>query len=333
MTEGCDCQTAPGTTESDSTLEGAAAESWPGIVRARKLPRVSWLAAEARLIEAITLASVMLVGVAFILPIWLLLGPPAHQAAPVNRFLEACQVGVERGILGAPGYLAAIVLFAWGAFGVVRLVLVCVRTTFQFTRSARAHVSAGQQAELLVERRAVRFSLLPNREPMAFTAGILRPRIYLSSGIFRSLSLAEQNAVIVHEATHARRRDPMRCLAVEVVFRALALPASHRWSARYRALQEVTADVSAISASGDSRPLLRALTKVVPVSPPGACCLTEVELSGIVALRAATLGVRRSEALGALAGFIGLLVLVAVAIIGLTDWQSFFFCPLTGGNL
>lgn len=331
MTEDCGWGAAADT-ESDSTLEGAAAESWSGIVRARKLPRVSWLAAEARLIEAITLASVMLVGVAFILPIWLLLGPPADQAAPVDRFLEACQVGVERGLLGAPGYLAAILLFAWGVFGGVRLVLVCVRTTFQFTRSARAHVIAGQQAELLVEQRAVRFSLLPNREPIAFTAGFLRPQIYLSSGIFHSLSLPEQNAVIVHEATHARRRDPLRCLAVAVVFRALALPAAHRWSARYRALREVTADVSAISASGDARPLLRALTKVVPVSPPGACCMTEVEMGGIVALRAATLGVRRSEALGTLAGFIGLLVLVAIAMVGLTDWQTFLFCPLTGNS-
>lgn len=332
MNEGHDLGSSPLPVPS-AWLPGAAAEPPSAIARAHRLPRVSWLNAESRVIEALAVSTALLVPAALILPIWLMFGSPAHEGEPVNRFLAACQMGVERGLLGVPGYAAALLLFAWGLFAIVRLVPAAVRTTVRLRRSGRQHGRSGKQSEMFLEGRAVPFSLLPNREPIAFTAGLLRPRVYLSRGLFRSLSLEEQNAVLVHELAHARRRDPLRCLLVEVMFQALLLPASHRWSGRYRALREVRADLSAITASHDPGPLLRALNKVAPVSPLGACGMNEADVGGIVALRAFGQGVTRREVLVTFAGFTGLVLLAAVAVVGLTDWQSFFFCPLTGGDM
>jgi Zn-dependent protease with chaperone function len=44
----------------------------------------------------------------------------------------------------------------------------------------------------------------------AFTAGWIRPRIYLAACLPDRLTSAELEAVIAHEAAHARRRDPLR---------------------------------------------------------------------------------------------------------------------------
>ncbi len=48
---------------------------------------------------------------------------------------------------------------------------------------------------------------LPNP---AFTAGLLAPRIYVSSALGHRLSQAELDCVIAHEAAHVRRKDPLR---------------------------------------------------------------------------------------------------------------------------
>lgn len=301
--------------------------------RARRLPRTAWLNAETRAIEGLTLASASLVPVALLLPLWLVFGPPADEGTGVNRFLAACQVGVERGLLGVPGYGAAALLFAWGLFAVVRLLPLAMTNSIRAMSAMRQHARGGTPAELFFEGRVVPFRLLASAEPIAFTAGLLRPRIFLSRGLFASLSREEQNAVLAHEIAHARRRDPLRCFVVQLIFEALFVPASQRWTNRYRALREVKADLSAIAAvDNDSKPLFQALSKVTPLSPFGSAGMNQATVGGIVALRAAAGGVTRAQMLSTMTGFIGLLLLASLAVVGLTDWNSFMFCPLTGSG-
>lgn len=61
--------------------------------------------------------------------------------------------------------------------------------------------------------------------------------------------------------------------------------------------------------------------------------MNDADVGGILALRALGQGVTRREILATFAGFAGLLLLTAIAVIGLTDWQSFVFCPLNGGDM
>lgn len=51
----------------------------------------------------------------------------------------------------------------------------------------------------------------------AFTAGLIRPSIYLSEVIPQKLSESEIEAVLLHEIHHLRRRDPLRMLAAALI--------------------------------------------------------------------------------------------------------------------
>ncbi|MBE3575993.1 MAG: M56 family metallopeptidase [Firmicutes bacterium] len=52
--------------------------------------------------------------------------------------------------------------------------------------------------------------------PVAFTFGLLRPRVYLGEGIWHS---PHRQAVLVHEQAHARRRDPLLLFMARAVRR------------------------------------------------------------------------------------------------------------------
>ena len=93
----------------------------------------------------------------------------------------------------------------------------------------------------------------------AFCAGLLRPRIYVSTGALRALGSDELGAVLAHESHHARRRDPLRMLVARALGDALFfLPGMRRLSQRYGALAELAADEAAVKASG-TQPLASAL--------------------------------------------------------------------------
>ncbi|MDP9260088.1 MAG: M56 family metallopeptidase, partial [Actinomycetota bacterium] len=103
--------------------------------------------------------------------------------------------------------------------------------------------------------------------PRAFCAGLLRPRVYVSSGALRSLDSEELGAVLAHEAHHARLRDPLRVLIARTLSDALFfLPAVRRLADRYGALAELAADEAAVRARG-TQPLASALLAFEQADP------------------------------------------------------------------
>lgn len=77
----------------------------------------------------------------------------------------------------------------------------------------------------------------------AFTAGLLRPRIYLSEALPRVLSPEELRAAFLHELAHLRRRDPLRVAAFRLLARALFwLPLAAVWLDALADEVEVAAD-------------------------------------------------------------------------------------------
>jgi Zn-dependent protease with chaperone function len=87
--------------------------------------------------------------------------------------------------------------------------------------------------------------------PLAFCAGLLHPRIHVSTGALAILGPAELDAVLAHERHHVRRRDPLRLFLVRAIGDALfVLPALPRLAERYGALVELGADDAAVLASG-----------------------------------------------------------------------------------
>jgi Zn-dependent protease with chaperone function len=63
--------------------------------------------------------------------------------------------------------------------------------------------------------------VLEGGKPQAFCAGLLRPRVYITTGSLERLDEAALAAVLEHERHHARRRDPLRLASGRVLSRAL----------------------------------------------------------------------------------------------------------------
>ena len=106
-----------------------------------------------------------------------------------------------------------------------------------------------------------------------FCGGLLRPRIYVSSGFVRLLTRDELEAALRHEACHAARRDPLRFFLISVVAVILAPFPLARALAEWVTLRaELAADRAAVDVLGVA-PLAGALVKTLraaPVKPPSA---------------------------------------------------------------
>ncbi len=97
----------------------------------------------------------------------------------------------------------------------------------------------------------------------AFTSGILKPKIYLSTGLCSYLTTKELLAVAVHEAHHTKDRAPLK-LFIARIFHALNffLPINAYLLNGYIAASEMAADDAALHTSGEPLELASALVKL-----------------------------------------------------------------------
>jgi hypothetical protein len=140
-----------------------------------------------------------------------------------------------------------------------------------------AMILGGAASELLASRRVSRklsatrpirlgdVFVIEDAEPRAFCSGLLRPRVYVSTGAMAILDDGALEAVVLHERHHAGRRDPLRLAAGRVVARALFFaPWIGRLHEHEQALAELGADESAVRAApGNRSALARAMLTFV----------------------------------------------------------------------
>ncbi len=107
--------------------------------------------------------------------------------------------------------------------------------------------------------------VLPIELPQAFVVGMLRPRVYVSRGLLRITEKTEEQdleAVVAHEFSHVRRRDPLRRLIATLAF-AFHVPgiasALERQLAR---AQETAADADAARTLGDGARIALSLVRL-----------------------------------------------------------------------
>lgn len=264
-----------------------------------------------------------------VVPAWLLIGPASqHARTPIAGVVNACQEGVRRGQLGVVGFVAAGVLLVWGVSVVATVLLVGFRTGLSATQASRALAGMSREVEVFADGRAVVVRVLPHESGEAFTAGLLRPRIYLGTRVIRCLAPLELEAVVIHELAHVRRRDPLRCWLVQTIGASLWWPGTRSVAATHRAIREAGADEYTIARMGDHAPLLKALLRVDAVpAEAGLNPLTSERRRALRALREApdeSVGFP-SRALWSGVALFG--VLLAGALLGLSDWQTFWLCP------
>ncbi|MGH3103873.1 MAG: M56 family metallopeptidase [Gaiellaceae bacterium] len=174
-------------------------------------------------------------------------GAPAHAA---GMLLKACTSlfqfagGVVSLMLLSLPFLLALAGFAHGA-----------RTQWKTSRVLRGLHSRGlSNAPELVAPAAAkglsgRIDVVACDELIALTHGLLRPRVLLSRGTVETLTPSELQAVLAHEASHLKRRDPLRLLGAEVVSSAfLIFPLIRDLARHFVVATELAADRAAVAA-------------------------------------------------------------------------------------
>lgn len=105
--------------------------------------------------------------------------------------------------------------------------------------------------------------VLPSHRQGAFCAGLLRPRIVVTTALLDALDREERQAVVVHEHSHARGRGPLKLAVAVLAARSLFwVPALRDLVDRYVLLTEIAADRAAVTATNPSA-LAGALSQVL----------------------------------------------------------------------
>lgn len=164
--------------------------------------------------------------------------------------------------------LPAILVTLLAALGVASAVR-ALRTAIRHSRAQRRLMRRLQILDLL-QAAGVTAEIFLDGRPQAFCAGLVRPRIFLSTGAVRVLDRDEIGAVLAHEAHHAAQRDPLRILIAAVLRDALFfLPIMRHVAERYGAMAEMAADEAAVRRCGDRAPLASAMLTFGQRAPGG----------------------------------------------------------------
>lgn len=187
----------------------------------------------------------------------------------LNAFFEKCLakcsqlMTLDISALDMAALLAVLCLARFLAVAIVRSVLEAKRVRL-FTGSLTKTEISRRFHSLLQESglppgRVVFFS-----GPLSFacTAGLLYPKVYVSTGLVDSLNDEEVKAVLRHEQSHLKRRDPLLSLIVFFIARFfLFLPWARKLLRTSRKESELIADGHALSFTRDPSDLASALIK------------------------------------------------------------------------
>jgi Zn-dependent protease with chaperone function len=218
---------------------------WQPSLRHRARRDADWLLA----LRMFPLATAVVIMAAFTVPSFLLLEPRAIDE-PVGA------IPLVLGICGA----------ALGCFGLVNAALAIgrvSRTVATWTAAAQP-VDSGVPVPVLrispgvSATKASSANLAAIAFPPMTAAGIVRPRVLLSSTAESMLTANELQTALNHEVAHVRRRDNLRKLLLRfVAFRGMA-----GLEAAWLEATEMAADDAAVSTAGEALDLAAALIKL-----------------------------------------------------------------------
>lgn len=250
------------------------------------------------------------------------------EAGIVHAFVEACQRGARRGPLSLVGYTAGTLAFTWAAASILRLAWRLFHEWQTLRRASRKLSDVSEDIEVFVGRRALSVCVLEVPGRVAFSSGLLRPRIYIGQALLADFDPDELVAVLEHEAEHVRQRHPLKCWLVDLICSTTWWPGLEAVMMQYRAQREAAADAVAVARVGDATPLLRAMQRTDPILDGlvgcGVTAPTEITLQQIRLEGKSLSGRHVARFAGGLTLFAALLFLAAV---GLADWQLYWLCP------
>lgn len=106
------------------------------------------------------------------------------------------------------------------------------------------------------------FRLIASNEALAFSAGLIRPTVFVSQGLVQHTSGAELEAVVQHEYAHGRRRDNLRNWLAALGTSMFPVLAGKKLLQDLRMAEEQCCDLAAARALRDPLLVAHALVKV-----------------------------------------------------------------------
>ena len=149
----------------------------------------------------------------------------------------------------------------------------------------------------------------------AFCAGLLRPGVYVTAAAVATLAPGELDAVLSHEAAHARRRDPLRRLVTRAAADALFyLPLARWWSRQQAERAELRADQAAVGYAGREAVAGALLAAGEAGAPAGAATYGGVTDARVAQLLGDELPARRPSPALVILSVLGLIAAVWLAM-------------------
>lgn len=182
-----------------------------------------------------------------------------------DAFVQTCLAGLYGLGQRLPPVGIAILALALGAAtaGSARALALVIRTR-TFT-SGCVGVPASPCLASITDRLGIagRVVLFDAPVATAFTAGLLRPRIYVSTPALTDLGQDELEAVLLHERAHLERSDPLRIAVVRLLASALFfVPLAEELCRRFEVAKELDADRAVTATQRRIAPLAAALERL-----------------------------------------------------------------------
>ncbi len=171
------------------------------------------------------------------------------------------------------------------AVGIAAAAVTSVRTHRMVRMGTVAEVGDPELLLRLATRAGIRrMRVLDQAEPTAYTSGYIWPTLTLSTGLLTRLGGSELEALLLHEAAHIRRRDPLRMLIVTCIASAFVIAPLVRQAAKsFRIAREIDADRWVVRRMGSPSALASALLAASPIAPGGTTAGFSDELAARVA--------------------------------------------------
>jgi beta-lactamase regulating signal transducer with metallopeptidase domain len=164
------------------------------------------------------------------------------------------------------------------------------------------------------------FTVVESREPMAYTVGLRRRVVVVSSGMLSQLTAGEQAAVLAHERAHVRGWHTLALVVARIVVRAFGFFPPARAATRQLVLGlETAADDAAAGEIGDPLAVARALLRLAEgwadAAPASALGATESDV--VTRVRRLTQGAGRdhSKPLGVLLSTVTVVLVASLLVV------------------
>lgn len=167
-------------------------------------------------------------------------------------------------------YLSQMVLLLLPCIG-ISLLLIEVLSQVWHTRRAvlrlrSAAIATPARLQEMARRLDIetRMDVVETTQPVAFCYGLWTPRILITTGLLKLFEDDELNALLIHERTHLRSRDPLQLLASRALARGMFfLQIARDLASAHELAQEIVGDAEVVQILGERSALASALLKLL----------------------------------------------------------------------